>query len=96
MAQRKPRTIYTCTQCGYQSPKWLGRCPDCQQWNTLQEEVRQEEKGSGTKTTTSTGAAPVKINAIVANDERRAHIGIDELDRVLGGDCPRSLYPYWW
>lgn len=85
MAQRKPRTIYTCTQCGYQSPKWLGRCPDCQQWNTLQEEVRQEEKGSGTKTTTSTGAAPVKINAIVANDERRAHIGIDELDRVLGG-----------
>ncbi len=85
MAQRKPRTIYTCTQCGYQSPKWLGRCPDCQQWNTLQEEVCLAEKKSGTKTTLSTGATPVKLSAIAASDERREQIGIGELDRVLGG-----------
>jgi len=85
MAQKKTRTIYTCTQCGYQSPKWLGRCPDCQEWNTLQEEIKREEPTSGSRSTKSTGAAPVKISAIATADERREQIGITDLDRVLGG-----------
>ena len=85
MAQRKTRTIYTCTQCGYQSPKWLGRCPDCQQWNTLQEEARTPEPPGGSQMAHSTGAAPVRISSIAATDEQRLRIGIAELDRVLGG-----------
>lgn len=85
MAQLKTRTIYTCTQCGYQSPKWLGRCPDCQQWNTLHEEIHKEEKSGTARKSVSTGAAPMLISAIASADEQRRKIGIAELDRVLGG-----------
>jgi DNA repair protein RadA/Sms len=81
----KPRTIFACQQCGFQSPRWLGRCPDCQAWNTLVEE--REETTSGVEryaVKQATGEAQ-PITAVHGATEARRQSGMDELDRVLGG-----------
>jgi DNA repair protein RadA/Sms len=84
----KDKSIYTCTECGGTSPKWLGKCPNCEAWNTLVESVAE-----GTpKNRYATGARgliasqPVAtLSEIEASDVDRHPTGIDELDRVLGG-----------
>jgi len=78
----KIKTVYTCSFCGSQSPKWLGNCPDCDQWNTFYEE-KQPVKQSGSRS--ATGAAPVALHTITAQQDDRTPTGISELDRVLGG-----------
>ncbi len=86
----KQKTIYTCQQCGYQSPKWLGKCPDCGQWNTLTEELRSVS--AGTKRPASLAAPVQRIAEVAADEEDRCRSGIGEFDRVLGGgDVPGSL-----
>lgn len=75
----KTKTTYVCSECGYQSVKWLGRCPGCSSWNTLQETVVSEMKKSS-----SSVRSPIKIGGEVP-EEIRYRTGTDELDRVLGG-----------
>ncbi len=84
----KQRTIYVCQNCGGQSPKWLGKCPECGQWNTLAEEI------SGKTDVTSDsvrGLGRGDIKAVSLSDEMthkelaRVTSGLNELDRVLGG-----------
>jgi DNA repair protein RadA/Sms len=95
MANKAPRTVYACQTCGYQSRKWLGKCPDCNAWNSFAEERERE-------TTTSAASArsgiklrdskPIAFTAIEAQDEARNVTGIEEFDRVLGGGIvPGSL-----
>lgn len=87
MAQ-KSKTVYVCSQCGFQSPKWMGKCPECGEWNTLNEEILQEEKPSkgGSKASGAyKPAVPVKLDAVAFESEDRTKSGIKELDRVLGG-----------
>ncbi|WP_321530158.1 DNA repair protein RadA [uncultured Desulfuromonas sp.] len=84
MAQRKTKSIYTCSNCGYQSPKWMGKCPDCQQWNTLVEETVPSSKGK-THRIGESHAKPLRLKEIASQDEPRKQCGISELDRVLGG-----------
>jgi len=85
----KQKTIYTCQQCGYQSPKWLGKCPDCRQWNTLVEETPAPARGSRPALSAGT---PVRLAEVAATAEDRVRCGIAELDRVLGGGVvPGSL-----
>ncbi|BDG02166.1 DNA repair protein RadA [Anaeromyxobacter oryzae] len=87
-AAGKPRTVYACAECGHQSPKWLGQCPACRQWNTLAEEVAAPEpKGAGAPRGWGVpGAArPLPLREVEARDEERQRTGIGELDRVLGG-----------
>ncbi|CAN5733863.1 DNA repair protein RadA [soil metagenome] len=84
----KPKSIYTCTECGGTSAKWLGKCPSCGAWNTLIESV--EEAPSKNRYNTSTrgliASQPVTtLSDIEASDVDRQPTGIDELDRVLGG-----------
>ncbi len=79
----KLKTIYTCQSCGFKSPKWLGKCPDCNQWNSLVEEKAFEEK-RGIKVFEG-GFAPQPITTLAAKEEDRMKTGIGELDRVLGG-----------
>ena len=83
----KIKSAYFCQSCGYESAKWLGKCPSCQQWNTFVEEVI-EKPGSGVWKTSS-GAQrlnkPSKINEIESVAEDRMLTGDAELDRVLGG-----------
>jgi DNA repair protein RadA/Sms len=84
----KDKSIYTCTECGGTSPKWLGKCPSCEAWNTLVESV--EEGASKNRYNASArglvASQPVATLAeIEASDVERQPTGIDELDRVLGG-----------
>ena len=78
----KTKTLYTCQKCGYQSPKWLGKCPDCGAWNSLAEEIVGP---GGTKTADGGSTLPVSINRVGGESENRHSCGIAELDRVLGG-----------
>ncbi len=81
----KPKSIYTCTECGGTSPKWLGKCPSCEAWNTLVESIA-ESAGPKHRYQSLAGALPVATLAdIEASDVDRLPTGIDELDRVLGG-----------
>ncbi|MDN8605603.1 DNA repair protein RadA [Corynebacterium ureicelerivorans] len=88
---KKPRVIHTCTECGYSSPKWLGRCPECGSWGTLQEEA--PVAAGPVKTTALTPSAPAHpITKIEAAATATVKSGIGELDRVLGsGIVPGSV-----
>src|SRR5881628_3742538 len=81
----KARIVYSCQSCGYQSPKWLGKCPDCNQWNSLVEE--RQERVSHPRGELSLGSKedPSPIHEIDTEAEGRALTGIGEVDRVLGG-----------
>ncbi len=83
----KEKTIYTCTECGGTSPRWLGKCPHCEAWNTLIESVAEGASAPGKNRFAALAkSAPVTVLAdIEAADVARTPTGIDELDRVLGG-----------
>ncbi|HRK39215.1 MAG TPA: DNA repair protein RadA [Burkholderiaceae bacterium] len=83
----KDKTVYTCTECGGTSPKWLGKCPSCGAWNTLIEAVAETAAPAAKNRFASLAAAqPVTTLAdIDAADFERLPTGLDELDRVLGG-----------
>ncbi|MFH0933063.1 MAG: DNA repair protein RadA [Nitrospirota bacterium] len=81
----KVKTFYQCQTCGYTSPKWLGKCPDCGTWNSLVEE-RQETISHRTSLPAHfRKAEPQFLSSIKAGFEQRTSTGIRELDRVLGG-----------
>ncbi len=90
----KTKSIFMCQECGYESPKWMGKCPACNQWNTFVEEKIQSKKSRHT-----TGVEdhrvrrkPTTINEVSMQDEKRIKIGMEELNRVLGGGVvPGSL-----
>jgi DNA repair protein RadA/Sms len=79
----KAKTFYTCQNCGYQSAKWLGKCPDCNSWNTLAEEIALKTGPSAVTGFPET--APQPINEVTGEAEKRLSCGISEFDRVLGG-----------
>ena len=84
----KDKSIYTCTECGGTSPKWLGKCPSCDAWNTLVEGV--EEGPSKNRYTPAargliTSQPVTTLSQIEATEVDRQSTGVDELDRVLGG-----------
>ncbi len=86
----KEKTVYTCTECGGTSPKWLGKCPSCAAWNTLIESVAESSAPAKNRYTSQFQAlaktAEVAVLAdIEANDVQRTPTGQEELDRVLGG-----------
>ncbi|HJV62292.1 MAG TPA: DNA repair protein RadA, partial [Albitalea sp.] len=80
----RERSIYTCSECGGTSPKWLGRCPSCAAWNTLVESVA--EAPSKNRYQSLARSQPVAtLSEIEASEVERQPTGIEELDRVLGG-----------
>ncbi len=87
----KSKSAYICNECGYQSPKWLGKCPGCNNWNTMEETIIAPAKKTSSATATlvreSGGNArmPKKIGEIKSGYETRYSTGLEELDRVLGG-----------
>lgn len=81
----KTQTKYVCQQCGYESPKWLGRCPDCDQWNTFSEEVVARAGASTKRETAAIYNLPKPISQITSSEQIRHRTGIGEFDRVLGG-----------
>lgn len=86
----KQRSVYCCTQCGGQQPRWLGRCPDCGAWESLVEESRGGSTSGSSALSSlggagSSGAKPVALAEIEAGQLPRLATGQSELDRVLGG-----------
>ncbi len=90
MAKRKSKFI--CQECGYESPKWMGKCPGCNQWNTLIEEtvVTGTQKRGNWASGSNITQKPEKITAIESQEEPRIVTGIGELNRVLGGGIVRG------
>src|SRR5262245_5367905 len=90
MASTKgPRTVYACQSCGFQSRKWLGKCPDCGGWNTFVEERERAAPKEGAAAARSglrlRESKPIQFTEIEAQDDTREVTGIEEFDRVLGG-----------
>ncbi|MEK7702922.1 MAG: DNA repair protein RadA [Nitrospirota bacterium] len=85
----KPKTIFSCQKCGYQSPKWMGRCMDCGAWDSMVESLPAQESESGRwlaeSLSNNTGTAPVPINQVPTDAASHFQTGLSELDRVLGG-----------
>jgi len=82
----KAKTHFVCQSCGYQAPKWLGRCPGCQEWNTFVEERVIEEKiPERDLLGFEAEAVPTPITKIISEERERLQVGIREFDRVLGG-----------
>ena len=84
------KTVYACRECGYQSAKWLGRCPQCDAWNTFEEETYAapaKSAGPGRRAPGRTGEREhaVRFGDVRADEYPRRPTGIGELDRVLGG-----------
>ena len=87
----KNKTIYICSECGYESPKWYGKCPSCGEWNTLNEEVKSVSKVNTTGSLSSlTPGRARRIDDINPEGEQRYQTGLKELDRVLGGGIVRG------
>ena len=82
----KAKTQFECQHCGYISPRYLGKCPNCNSWNSLVEE-KIEDKSDRRSRTTLTGKKmqPMRLNEVVARKEPRVKTKLDELNRVLGG-----------
>ena len=90
------KTLWYCTNCGNESPKWMGRCPACGEWNTMVEApVEKKSSGKGSKAVAGSGRSerkPLKLNEIDRTKEPRLQLGMPELDRLLGGGIvPGSL-----
>ncbi len=87
----KSKTSYICNECGYKSPKWLGKCPSCNSWNTMEETLVIPEKKTSSaaksfvREVSGTSLAPKKISDVKIGFETRYKTGLRELDRVLGG-----------
>ncbi|UCG14485.1 MAG: DNA repair protein RadA [Deltaproteobacteria bacterium] len=81
---RQPKNQHVCQQCGFQSLKWLGRCPGCGQWNTLVEETRERQRATSSREPMPP-TEPQPIDGIISEESPRLSSTIQELDRVLGG-----------
>ncbi len=83
----KVKSVYVCSECGFEAPKWLGKCPECGHWNTMNEEIRETAPKRSMAATSHAAAAvrAVPLSEISVSEEERYHTGMSELDRVLGG-----------
>lgn len=81
----KVKTKYTCQECGYQTPKWMGKCPDCGAWNTMVEEVAVEHPPQKNHPLPIGQSRPQALKEIDVTASARIDTGIKELNRVLGG-----------
>lgn len=82
----KIKSVYICSECGYESPKWFGKCPGCGEWNTMNEEIKSTVKSvSASKTINTKHSYPKNLTEISMEDEVRFDTGFCELNCVLGG-----------
>ena len=90
----KEKTVYVCSNCGQESPKWVGKCPSCGEWNTYVEEVVSTKSAAGGRgefgTMEQSKVRPQRIDDIQITEESRIDLGNGELNRVLGGGLVRG------
>ena len=83
----KERVTYICGECGYESAKWMGKCPQCESWNTMTEFAQVKVKSAPVGGT----AVSQKLSKVVSLPQKRVSAGMGELDRVLGGGLIRGM-----
>lgn len=82
----KTKTVFYCTACGNETPKWQGRCPACGEWNTIQEHIEKPAAtGKGRAVPIGSASSARKLSEVLTDNEIRFSTGMGELDRVLGG-----------
>ncbi len=81
----KAKTVYFCTECGNETPKWQGKCPFCGAWNTMQEHTERATAGKGSNAPVGLSRKPQRLSEVDTDTEIRFFTGMGELDRVLGG-----------
>ncbi|MCX6256998.1 MAG: DNA repair protein RadA [Bacteroidia bacterium] len=81
----KTRTAYICQNCGASAPKWIGKCPSCNEWNTYVEEIITKEPSNPSVSTRVSNSSPKRFSEISSQAETRIDLHSDELNRVLGG-----------
>lgn len=86
----KSKSIFICQQCGYESPKWLGKCPSCNSWNSFTEEIKEKNVPEKIQVHINSDEMPRKITEIKSGEKQRLSTGLNELDRVLGGGLVRG------
>ncbi len=82
----KDKTLYVCGECGYETPRWMGKCPQCGSWNTLVEQERVLARPTG-----AAGTRAIPLQNVRAEAQTRISTGIGELDRVLGGGLVKGM-----
>ena len=93
---KKNATIFVCNSCGYESSKWLGKCPSCGEWNSFVEEKVIVSSGSFSKDKIKQRSEVIKLNEVEKKETVRIKTGVGELDRVLGGGfVSRFSYSSW-
>jgi len=92
MAKKKIQSAFFCQSCGKQSPKWLGKCPQCNEWNTFVEEITTKENDTKGSFKSNKIYKPTLVSNIDYKNEKRIVTNDNELNRVLGGGIvPGSL-----
>lgn len=81
----KIKTVFTCQECGYKSAKWLGKCPDCQQWNSFSEEETIKPSKAAPKSISGRESRPKTIDEVEHENVHRFYTKLGEFDRVMGG-----------
>ncbi|MDO4811576.1 MAG: DNA repair protein RadA [Eubacteriales bacterium] len=86
----KTKSVFFCTECGNESPKWSGRCAACGAWNSMVEQMAEKTSKNGNKRTINKTVKPTRITDLDTTDEIRFPTGMGELDRVLGGGAVKG------
>ena len=81
----KVKSVFFCQNCGFESPKWMGKCTSCNEWNTFVEEKVMQKNSGKTQVFTEEKSLPININTIESGDIPRLKSNIGEFNRVLGG-----------
>ena len=84
-AKKTTKTVFTCQTCGYKTPRWMGKCPECQQWDSMTEERQANKQPISALSGSKVVSKPVPIDSVALDAEKRRLTGISEFDRVLGG-----------
>ena len=91
------KTVFLCSNCGNETPRWQGRCPSCGQWNTLEEYTppqaaapSRSSLSNRTSAARGVGVQPKRLNEVTSGEELRFGTGLSELDRVLGGGAVKG------
>ncbi len=92
MPPKKAKTVYVCQNCGYQAPRWVGQCPDCGEWNTLVEQVKETRRTSSAPDALGIRSKPQRLREVNVDAYQRWRVPMEEFNRVLGGGIvPGSL-----
>ena len=94
----KVKKAWFCTSCGNESAKWLGKCPACGEWNTMQEEIVSREASQATPFSrggfrrAGQSPKPEPLSGITTSEEQRIQLEMSEMDRLLGGGTGEGIY----